>query len=88
MLPSNHPYRHKTETNVEATSSDQSDSSLSSGGGNLIAATSLVGVISGGLVGDEVRRKTKDVLEHYKANATDPDLSSCMSDLMGAWGLN
>ena len=88
LLPSNHPYRHKTETNVEATSSDQSDSSLSSGGGNLIAATSLVGVISGGLVGDEVRRKTKDVLEHYKANATDPDLSSCMSDLMGAWGLN
>ena len=54
----------------------------------MIAATSLVGVISGGLVGDEVRRKTKDVLEHYKANATDPDLSSCMSDLMGAWGLN
>ena len=48
----------------------------------------------GGLIGSaagfaqENKEKTKSVLEHYKSNAEDSDLSSFCSDLQTAWGLN
>ena len=31
---------------------------------------------------------TKAVLEHYKINAADSDLSALMADLQNSWGLN
>ena len=32
--------------------------------------------------------KTNAVLDHYKTNLQDSDLSALMSDLQNAWGLN
>ena len=49
---------------------------------------------SGGLIGSAAgfdrdnKEKTKSVLEHYKNNAEDSDLSSFCLDLQTAWGLN
>ena len=40
-----------------------------------------------GLVNDNMQ-KTKAVLEHYKSNAVDSNLSTFMSDLQTDWGLS
>ena len=79
-LPATHEFRIKTGTSgFDSSSSTQPDSSLSSGGGDSAATKLLVGTAEG-LV-NENRQNTKAVLEHYKANAVDSDLSKFMSDL-------
>ena len=79
-LPATHEFCIKTGTaGFEYSSSTQPDSSLISEGGYLAATRLLVGTV-GGLV-NENRKKTKTVLEHYKANYVDSYLSTFMSDL-------
>ena len=86
-LPATHEFCIKIGTaGVKPSVSTHPDSLLSSGGGDLEATKSLVGTDEG-LV-NENRQKTKAVLEHYKANAVDNDISTFMSDLQTAWGLN
>ena len=86
-LPSTHEFSIKTGTDgVDSSGSTQPDSSLRSGGGDFASTKFLVGTAKG-LV-NESRKNTEATLEHYKANAVDSDLSTFMSDLQTAWGLN
>ena len=86
-LPATHELCIKTGTGgLNSSSSIQIYSSLSSGGGDLAATKLLVGTAEG-LMNENIQN-TKAVLEHYKANAVYSDLSTFMSDLQTAWGLN
>ena len=86
-LPTTHEFRIKTEiAGFDSSGSTQPDSSLSSEGGDLAATKFLVGT-SKGLV-NENTQKIKSVLEHYKANYVDIDISAFMSYLQTYWGLN
>ena len=84
-LPTTHEFRIETGTaGFDSSGLAQPDLSLSSRGGDLAATKWLVGT-SKGLV-NENRQKTKAVLDHYKANAEDSDISTFMSDLQTYWG--
>ena len=86
-LPATHEFCIKTGTaGFDSSSSTQPELSPRSGGGYLAAAKFLFGTAEGLI--NENRQNTKAVLEHYKENAVDSDLSTFMSDLQTAWGLN
>ena len=85
-LPATHEFCIKTGTGgFNSSSSTHLDSSLSSGGGYLTATKSLVRTAEG--MFNENIQKIKAVLEHYKVNAVDSDLSTFVSDLQTDWGL-
>ena len=86
-LPATHEFRISTGTyGFDSSGYTQTDLSLISRGGDLAAIKLLVGTAKG-LV-NENRKNTKAALEHFKANSVDSDLSTFMSDLQTAWGLN
>ena len=86
-LPATYEFLIKTGTSgVDSSGSTEPDSSLSYVGGDSSATKQLV-VTAKGLV-NENRQNTKVVLDHYKDNAVDSDISTFVSDLQTAWGLN
>ena len=79
-LSATHEFRIKFGTSgFDYIGSTQPDWSLSSGGGDLSATKLLVGTAK--VLVNENRQNTKVVLEHFKANSVDSDLSTFMSDL-------
>ena len=82
ILPSTHEFRIKMGTSdeapTEATPATDTDSSRS-GMSSMTAAGGFASLNAS---------KTNAVLEHYKTNSQDSDMSALMSDLQTAWGLN
>ena len=82
ILPSTHNFRIKMITSDEspaaATPATDTDSSRS----GMLSMTGAGGFASLNAY------KTNAVLDHYKTNSQDSDLSALMSDLQTAWGLN
>ena len=85
-LPATHKFCVKTGTASKPSQKGEPDTYASTDGSLLISSIGQTGVLAGIVTAN--KDSTKAVLEHYRSNAADNDLSVFIYYLQTTWGLN
>ena len=85
-LPATHEFSVKTGTASKPSQKGEPATDASNYVSSLTSYIRQTGDLSGIVTAN--KDITKAVLEHYKSNAADSDISTLMADLQTAWGLN
>ena len=85
-LPATHYIRVKTGAASKPSKKGEPATDTSTAGSSLTSSIGQTGALAGIIIAN--KDSTKAVLEHYKRNAADSDMSALMADLQTAWELN